>query len=91
MYIIFFSFSQSLYDYCNEIDDKKIIKDFNKSIEYINSEKVWSAELLLSKIVDEEPEFTEAWLGVAEINYIKYKNSKDAKSQNKFCKLMQEV
>ena len=79
-----FSFSQSLYDYCNEIDDKKIIKDFNKSIEYINSEKFDQAELLLSKIVDEEPEFTEAWLGVAEINYIKYKNSKDAKSQNKF-------
>ena len=79
-----FSFSQSLYDYCNEIDDKKIIKDFNKSIEYINSEKFDQAELLLSKIVDEEPEFTEAWLRVAEINYIKYKNSKDAKSQNKF-------
>ncbi|MCK9255089.1 MAG: OmpA family protein [Bacteroidales bacterium] len=78
------SFSQSVQEFCNEIDDKKLIKNFNKSIEYINSGKLDKAEIILAKILDEEPEFTEAWLGIAEINYIKYKNAKDIKSQNKF-------
>ena len=37
-----------------------------------------------AKIIDEEPEFTEAWVASSEINYSKYKSAKDPKSQNNY-------
>ena len=63
----FRSYAQFEDDFCNDIDDKKLIKSFQKG-----------------KIIDEEPEFTEAWVASSEINYSKYKSAKDPKSQNNY-------
>lgn len=78
------SFAQLNEEFCNEIDDKKILKNFDKAINLLVAGKKDDAELALAKIVDEEPEFTEAWAAIAEINYGRYKAAMDRKSQEKY-------
>jgi outer membrane protein OmpA-like peptidoglycan-associated protein len=80
----FRSYAQFEDDFCNDIDDKKLIKSFQKGVQLLNDGKMNDAEVIFAKILDEEPEFTEAWVASAEINYSKYKSSKDPKSQNNY-------
>lgn len=75
-------FSQFEKSYCNEIDDKKLEKSFNKGAELLMAGKTDDAEIIFAKLVDEEPDFTEAWAAMAEINYSRYKNATNPKSQN---------
>ncbi len=75
-------FSQFEESYCNEIDDKKLEKSFNKGVELLMAGKTDDAEMIFAKVVDEEPDFTEAWAAMAEINYSRYKNATNPKSQN---------
>lgn len=77
-------FAQFDQEYCNEIDDKKLIKNFNKALELLISGKTNESEVVLAKIVDEEPEFTEAWVAIAEINYSRYKTATERKSKDKY-------
>lgn len=80
----FRSYAQFDDDFCNDIDDKKLIKSFQKGVQLLNDGKMNDAELIFAKIIDEEPEFTEAWVASSEINYSKYKSAKDPKSQNNY-------
>ena len=80
----FRSYAQFDNDFCNDIDDKKLIKSFQKGVQLLNDGKMNDAEVVFAKILDEEPEFTEAWVASAEINYSKYKSAKDPKSQNNY-------
>ena len=80
----FRSYAQFDGEFCNDIDDKKLIKSFQKGVQLLNDGKMNDAEVIFAKILDEEPEFTEAWVASAEINYSKYKSSKDPKSQNNY-------
>ena len=80
---IFRSYAQ-FDDFCNDIDDKKLIKSFQKGVQLLNDGKMNEAEVIFAKILDEEPEFTEAWVASSEINYSKYKSAKDPKSQNNY-------
>ena len=80
----FRSFAQFDGEFCNDIDDKKLIKSFQKGVQLLNDGKMNDAEVVFAKILDEEPEFTEAWVASAEINYSKYKSTKDPKSQNNY-------
>jgi hypothetical protein len=78
------SFAQLNNEFCNEIDDKKLLKNFDKAINLLIAGKDTDAELALAKIVDEEPEFTEAWAAIAEINYKRYTTATDRKSKEKY-------
>jgi outer membrane protein OmpA-like peptidoglycan-associated protein len=80
----FRSYAQFDVDFCNDIDDKKLIKSFQKGVQLLNDGKMNDAEAVFAKILDEEPEFTEAWVASSEINYSKYKSAKDPKSQNNY-------
>ena len=80
----FRSYAQFDNDFCNDIDDKKLIKSFEKGVQLLNDGKMNDAEVIFAKILDEEPEFTEAWVASSEINYSKYKSAKDPKSQNNY-------
>ncbi len=80
----FRSYAQFEDDFCNDIDDKKLIKSFQKGVQLLNDGKMNEAEVIFAKIIDEEPEFTEAWVASSEINYSKYKSAKDPKSQNNY-------
>lgn len=80
----FRSYAQFDDDFCNDIDDKKLIKSFQKGVQLLNDGKMNDAEVIFAKIIDEEPEFTEAWVASSEINYSKYKSAKDPKSQNNY-------
>ena len=80
----FRSFAQFDDEFCNDIDDKKLIKSFQKGVQLLNDGKMNEAEVIFAKIIDEEPEFTEAWVASSEINYSKYKSAKDPKSQNNY-------
>lgn len=71
-------------DFCNDIDDKKLIKSYQKAVQLLMDGKESEAEVAFAKILDEEPEFTEAWVASSEINYSKYQNAKDPKSQNNY-------
>jgi len=88
-------FGQYLGDFCNDIDDKKLIKKYNKAVDLLVSGKIDEAELEFAKIIDEEPGFTEAWLAIAEINYSKYKTASSSKQQNdyysKYAKSLESV
>jgi len=81
---IFRSYAQFDNDFCNDIDDKKLIKSFQKGVQLLNDGKMNEAEVIFAKIIDEEPEFTEAWVASSEINYSKYKSAKDPKTQNNY-------
>lgn len=78
------SFAQLNEEFCNEIDDKKLLKNFDKAISLLIAGKDSDAEMALAKIVDEEPEFTEAWAAIAEINYSRYSAAIDRKSKDKY-------
>ena len=78
------SYAQFDNDLCNDIDDKKLIKSFQKGVQLLNDGKMNEAEAAFAKILDEEPEFTEAWVASSEINYSKYKSAKDSKTQNNY-------
>jgi outer membrane protein OmpA-like peptidoglycan-associated protein len=78
------SFAQLNDEFCNEIDDKKLLKNFDKAINLLIAGKDSDAELALAKIVEEEPEFTEAWAAIAEINYRRYNAATDRKSKDKY-------
>lgn len=80
----FRSYAQFEDDFCNDIDDKKLVKSFQKGVQLLNDGKMNDAEVIFAKIIDEEPEFTEAWVASSEINYSKYKSAKDPKSQNNY-------
>ena len=80
----FRSYAQFDDDFCNDINDKKLIKSFQKGVQLLNDGKMNDAEVIFAKIIDEEPEFTEAWVASSEINYSKYKSAKDPKSQNNY-------
>lgn len=71
-------------DFCNDIDDKKLIKEYNKGVQLLMNGKDADAEIIFAKLIDAEPEFTEAWVASSEINYSKYQNAKDPKSQNNY-------
>ncbi len=71
-------------DFCNDIDDKKLIKKYDKAVDLLMSGKLVDAELAFAKVINEEPDFTEAWLAIAEINYSRYSSAQDQKSQNKY-------
>lgn len=71
-------------EFCNDIDDKKLIKKYDKAVDLLISGKLDDAELVFAKVIDEEPEFTEAWLAIAEINYSRYSSAHDQKSQNQY-------
>ena len=81
---IFRGYCQFDNEFCNDIDDKKLIKSFQKGVQLLNDGKMNDAEVVFAKILDEEPEFTEAWVASSEINYSKYKSAKDPKSQNNY-------
>lgn len=88
IYILFFcvflslsSFCQQDIDFCNDIDDKKLLKNFKKSVSYLNSGKQDEAEQLLLEILKKEETFTEAWLALSDIYLTKYNKSKNSKQQ----------
>ena len=68
--------------FCNEIDDKKLIKNYNKAVELLMLGKTDESEKIFAKILEEEPEFTEAWAAVAEINYSRFKTAQNPKAQS---------
>ena len=78
------SYAQFDSDFCNDIDDKKLIKSFQKGVQLLNEGKMNEAESVFAKILEEEPEFTEAWVASSEINYSKYKSAREPKSQNNY-------
>ncbi|MDR2009394.1 MAG: OmpA family protein [Bacteroidales bacterium] len=85
---IFFNFftclSQDEKGYCNDIEDIKIIQNYEKAINSILTRKYDEAEKILSSIVSAEPEFAEAWAALAEIHYIRYENSYVPKDQETY-------
>jgi len=79
-----YCFGQSDGEYCNEIDNKKVEKNFNNAVQLLMSGKTDEAEEILANVVDEEPQFAEAWAAMAEINYSKYKSATTSKTQNTY-------
>ncbi|MDD3740331.1 MAG: OmpA family protein [Bacteroidales bacterium] len=75
-------FSQSTIQFCNEINNKKTEKSFNKAIDLFMANQLDEAEVILAKLVDEEPQFTEAWAIIAEINYSRYQSAINSKAKN---------
>ncbi|MDD3859105.1 MAG: OmpA family protein [Bacteroidales bacterium] len=75
-------FSQSAIQFCNEINNKKTEKSFNKAIDLFMANQLDEAEVILAKLVDEEPQFTEAWAIIAEINYSRYQSATNSKAKN---------
>ncbi|MBN2777629.1 MAG: OmpA family protein [Bacteroidales bacterium] len=75
-------FGQYSNEFCNEIDDKKLIKKYDKAVELLIAGKLDEAELEFAKILEQESDFTEAWVAIAEINYSRYKLAQDRKSQD---------
>lgn len=59
-------------EFCNEITDKKILNDYNKSLKLLDEKKYTEADKILQQIVVEEEDFAEAWAILAELQYIKY-------------------
>lgn len=90
-----FCFGQFSNEFCNEIDDKKLIKKYDKAVDLLITGKLEEAELEFAKILDQEPEFTEAWVAIAEINYSRYQIAQDRKSQDlyfgKYIKSLERV
>ncbi|PLX09706.1 MAG: hypothetical protein C0596_01415 [Marinilabiliales bacterium] len=88
-------FGQYMFEFCNDIDDKILLKRYDKAVNMLTSGKLDDAELEFAKILDEEPDFTEAWVAVAEINYSRYKMAQDRKSQDlyygKYIKSLERV
>jgi outer membrane protein OmpA-like peptidoglycan-associated protein len=76
------SYSQSDEGYCNEIDDKKLIKSYKSGMGLLITGSYDEAEELFVKVVDEEPLFTEAWVALADINDARYKSAPNSKAQN---------
>ncbi|HNQ67448.1 MAG TPA: OmpA family protein [Bacteroidales bacterium] len=87
--------SQSNIQYCNDINNKKIEKNFNKAVDLYVGGQLDEAEVILAKVVDEEPEFTEAWAVIAEINYSRYKTAVNSKSKtvsfNNYIKCLEKI
>ncbi|MCF0207247.1 MAG: OmpA family protein [Bacteroidales bacterium] len=77
-------FAQFETEFCNDIDDKKLIKSYHKGVQLLMDGKSKEAEEVFAKILDEEPDFTEAWVASSEINYDKYEKATDSKSQNNY-------
>lgn len=75
-------YSQFDDNYCNEIDNKKLEKSYKNGIALFITGSYDEAEKVLAKVVDEEPLFTEAWVALSEINYTRYRNANNIKSQN---------
>lgn len=71
-------------EFCNPIDDKKLLKNFDKAISEYKKNNIDEAEKILLKIVEIEENFTEAWAVVADINYTRYQNSPNSKAANSF-------
>lgn len=85
LFIIFnFSFCYSQFEqvFCNEIENDKLVKNYEKGITLLSAGKIDEAEKILSQVLNEEPAFAEAWAAISEINYYRYENSADQKSQN---------
>jgi outer membrane protein OmpA-like peptidoglycan-associated protein len=74
-------FTESL---CNDIDDKKILKKYNRSVDLLISGKLNEAEIEFAEILEEEPLFTEAWVAIAEISYSKYQTALSPKEQDNY-------
>lgn len=81
--------------FCNEITNKKILNDYNKSLKLINTKRYNEAEKILKQIVLEETDFAEAWAVLAELQYMRYENAKDQKQQeqdlNKYTILLEKI
>lgn len=88
-FIILFSltcFSQNngKKDFCNEINNNKVLKNYEKAIELLISKKYDEAESILLQVVSSEPNFAEAWMAYAEILHIKYENSYNSKAADSY-------
>ncbi len=77
-------FAQFETEFCNDINDKKLIKNYQKGVQLLMDNKMSEAEVIFAQIINEDPDFTEAWVASSEINYSKYQNAKDPKSQNNY-------
>lgn len=82
-------------EFCNEITDKKILNDYNKSLKLLDEKKYTEADKILQQIVVEEEDFAEAWAILAELQYIKYENATDEKrreqSLNNYKVLLEKI
>lgn len=79
------AFSQSDKEvFCHEIDNKKVVKDYDKAIELLFANKISEAEKLLNQVLLAEDEFSEAIAALAEIQYIKYEKSTDKKARDEY-------
>lgn len=86
LFVVFISkvsFSQiDKESFCHEIDNKNIIKEYDKAIGLLISRKYEESEKILNKILKEEEDFTEAIAALAEIQYIRYENALDGKKKD---------
>lgn len=62
-------------EFCNEIEGRRILRDFDRSIEYLQQGRLDDAEQLLQRILSSEELFTEAWVALSEVYYMRYERS----------------
>ena len=72
-----FTHAQIDIEFCNEIEDRRALRNFNNSIELLSSGKLVQAEDLLMRILTNNENFTEAWVALSEIYYTRYENSRN--------------
>ena len=79
-------YSQWNSDFCNEIEGKRTVRDFNNAISLLQSGKLDDAEKSLLKIISNEDRFTEGWVALSEVYFTKYSNSMNHNAKERFLK-----
>jgi outer membrane protein OmpA-like peptidoglycan-associated protein/tetratricopeptide (TPR) repeat protein len=85
-FINFSAIAQWNKDFCNEIEGRRTLRDFEKAIELLNSGKHEDAEKLIIKILDNEERFTEAWIALSEIYFTRYDRANNYNAKERFLK-----
>ncbi|HQP03871.1 MAG: PD40 domain-containing protein [Bacteroidales bacterium] len=76
--------------YCNEIDNPKAVKYFETGVKQLNSGKLDNAIESFMKAIDEEENFTEAWVALSEIYSYRLSNSMDSKNDKMYSTLLKK-
>ncbi len=91
IYLLIISFFVSIsaiaqwnHEFCNEIEGRRTLRDFNRAVDLLNSGKHDDAEKLLIKIIDNEDRFTEAWIVLSEIYFTRYERAHNHNTKERF-------
>lgn len=71
-------------EYCNEISSRRALRNFENAIELLNSRNLNEAEKVLLEIVENNEEFTEAWIALSEVYYTRYMNASSINAEKRF-------